>query len=171
MSNKKHVCFYLLYHPWNVVNVIFNTLYTAYSVYTSLIFHWVPQFYFGFKRVPWDRKVWEALLYSNVIQMKAHDTMLCSLALTCVCRPIYCSKLCIMKGWVEKDIPQNVRKATGSYRTYSPLEELQPGFKPDRADGFFQSVKIPSMTSFGRKVKPWVPYRRFTVCKRTSSRN
>ena len=36
---------------------------------------------------------------------------------------------------------------------------------------FFISVKILSMTSFGREVKPWVPCRRFTARKRTSSRN
>ena len=30
---KKHVCFYLLYHPWNVVNVIFNTLYIYIYIY------------------------------------------------------------------------------------------------------------------------------------------
>ena len=35
---------------------------------------------------------------------------------------------------------------------------------------FFQSVKILSMTSFGREVKPWVPCRRFTARKRTSSK-
>ena len=38
-------------------------------------------------------------------------------------------------------------------------------------DRFFQSVKILSMTSFGRKVKPWVLCRTFTARKRTSSQN
>ena len=42
---------------------------------------------------------------------------------------------------------------------------------PAGVDGFFQSVKILSMTSFGREVKPWIPCRRFTARKRTSSRN
>ena len=45
------------------------------------------------------------------------------------------------------------------------------GFDPGRGRWIFQSVKILSMTSFGREVKPWVPCRRFTACKRTSSRN
>ena len=45
------------------------------------------------------------------------------------------------------------------------------GSNPAGVDGFFQSVKILSMTSFGREVKPWVPCRRFTARKRTSSRN
>ena len=40
-----------------------------------------------------------------------------------------------------------------------------------RVDGFSQSVKILSMTSFGREVNPWVPCLRFMACKRTSSRN
>ena len=32
------------------------------------------------------------------------------------------------------------------------------GFDPGRGHGFFQSAKILSMTSFGREVKPWVPF-------------
>ena len=31
------------------------------------------------------------------------------------------------------------------------------GFKPGGVDEFFQSVKILTMTSLGREVKPWVP--------------
>ena len=38
---------------------------------------------------------------------------------------------------------------------------------PTGVDGFSQSVKILSMTSFGREVKPWVSCRRFTARKRT----
>ena len=45
------------------------------------------------------------------------------------------------------------------------------GFKPGLVDGFFQSLKILSMSSFGREVKPWVTCRRVTARKRTSSRN
>ena len=45
------------------------------------------------------------------------------------------------------------------------------GFDPAWVDGFFQSVKILSMTSFGREVNPWVPCRRLQARKRTSSRN
>ena len=45
------------------------------------------------------------------------------------------------------------------------------GFDPGRGRWSFQSVKILSMTSFWREVKRWVPCRRFTACKRTSSRN
>ena len=47
--------------------------------------------------------------------------------------------------------------------SYSPLDA--------GSMDFFQSVKILSMTSFGREVKPWVACRRFTARKRTSSRN
>ena len=79
-----------------------------------------------------------------------------------------------------------LREATGSYRIYS-IPDVDPGstvviilangsevrgFKPGRGRWIFlQSVKILSMTSFGREVKPWVPRRRFTELKRTSSRN
>ena len=55
--------------------------------------------------------------------------------------------------------------------SYSPLDPRFDGFKPGQGRWFFQSVKILSMTSFGREVKPWVPCRRFTARKRTSSWN
>jgi hypothetical protein len=41
------------------------------------------------------------------------------------------------------------------------------GFKPGRGDGFLRVIKIRSTTSFGGEVKPSVPCRRFTACKRT----
>ena len=53
----------------------------------------------------------------------------------------------------------------------SPLDLRFAGSNPARVDGFFQSVKILSMTSFGREVKPLVLCHRFTACKRISSRN
>ena len=40
------------------------------------------------------------------------------------------------------------------------------GFKPDRSRWIFQGEKIPSTPSFGGEVKPYVPCRRFTTCKR-----
>ena len=55
--------------------------------------------------------------------------------------------------------------------SYSPLDPKLAGSIPAGVDEIFQSVKILSMTSFGREVKPWVPYRRFTARKITSSRN
>ena len=55
--------------------------------------------------------------------------------------------------------------------SYSQLEPRFAGSNPARVAGFFQSVKILSMTSFGGEVKPWVPCRRCTACKWTSSRN
>ena len=45
------------------------------------------------------------------------------------------------------------------------------GFDPGRGRWIFQSVKILSMTFFGKEVKPWVSCRIFTSRKRTSSRN
>ena len=55
--------------------------------------------------------------------------------------------------------------------SYSPLDPRFLGSNPAGVNGFFQSVKILSMTSFGREVKLWVLCRRFTARKRTSSWN
>ena len=41
------------------------------------------------------------------------------------------------------------------------------GFKPDRSRWIFQGEKILSTSSFGGEVKPSVPCRRFTACKRS----
>ena len=41
------------------------------------------------------------------------------------------------------------------------------GFKPGRSRWIFQGEKILSTRSFGREVKPFVPCRRFTACKRS----
>ena len=41
------------------------------------------------------------------------------------------------------------------------------GFKPGRSRRIFQVEKILSTPSFGREVKPFVPCRRFTACKRS----
>ena len=40
------------------------------------------------------------------------------------------------------------------------------GFKPGRSLPIFQGENILSTPSFGKEVKPFVPYRRFTTCKR-----
>ena len=54
---------------------------------------------------------------------------------------------------------------------YSPLDPRFAGSNPPGVNEFFHSVKIPSMSSFRRVVKPLVPCRIFTAHKRTSSRN
>jgi hypothetical protein len=41
------------------------------------------------------------------------------------------------------------------------------GFKPDQSRRIFSGIKIPSMPSFGREVKQFVPCRRFTARSRT----
>ena len=41
------------------------------------------------------------------------------------------------------------------------------GFKPGRIRRIFRGEKILSTPSFGREVKPFVPCRRFTACKRS----
>ena len=63
---------------------------------------------------------------------------------------------------VDSGGPEVIVLATGS--------EVRE-FKPGRGRWIFQSVKILSMSTFEREVKPWVPCRRFTARKRTSSRN
>ena len=45
------------------------------------------------------------------------------------------------------------------------------GFDPGRGRWIFSESKNPEYASFGREVKPWGSCRRFTACKRTSSRN
>ena len=63
-------------------------------------------------------------------------------------------------------IVSNVRvDPSGLGLSYSHLDPRFAGSIPAGVDGFFQSVKILSMTSFGSEVKPWVPYRRFTNVK------
>ena len=47
------------------IHLVISYLSVVYCIYTWSILHWVPQFYFGFKRVPWDRKVWERLFYNK----------------------------------------------------------------------------------------------------------
>jgi hypothetical protein len=48
-----------------------------------------------------------------------------------------------------------------------PLDPRFAGSNPADDDGFLRVIKICSTSSFGGKVKPSVPYRRFTACKRT----
>ena len=54
--------------------------------------------------------------------------------------------------------------------SYSPLDPRFANSNPVGVDEFFQGVKILNVSSFGREVKPWVPCRRFTERKRTSSK-
>ena len=48
-----------------------------------------------------------------------------------------------------------------------PLVSKFAGSNPTEAVGFFSGEKILSTPSFGREVKPFVPCRRFTACKRS----
>ena len=76
--------------------------------------------------------------------------------------------------FVVKDLPMGrtlLSTPVVQWLLYSPLDSRFAGSNPSGVDGFFQSVKIPSMISFGREVKPWVPCRRFTARKRTSILN
>jgi hypothetical protein len=48
-----------------------------------------------------------------------------------------------------------------------PLDPRFAGSNPAEDDGFSRVIKIRSTPSFGGEVKPSVPCRRFTACKRT----
>ena len=48
-----------------------------------------------------------------------------------------------------------------------PLVPKFAGFKPGRSRRIFKGEKILSTPSFGGKVKPSVPCRRFAACKRS----
>ena len=79
----------------------------------------------------------------------------------------------ILKLWARRDEinSRNTVDAGGPVVMILSTGSEVHAFKPDRGGWIFQGVKIQSMTSFGREVKPWVPCRRFMVRKRTSSRN
>ena len=72
--------------------------------------------------------------------------------------------------WMFQNLPLPVDPG-GPVVILLPLDARFAGSNPAGVDEFFQSVKILSMTSFEREVKPWVPCSRFTARKRTSSRN
>ena len=82
-------------------------------------------------------------------------------------------KICLVNYGIPRKKSQSVWSAPSTpvvaWLSYSPLDSRFAGSNPARVDGFFQIVKILSMTSFGREVKPGVPCRRFTARKRTSS--
>jgi hypothetical protein len=48
-----------------------------------------------------------------------------------------------------------------------PLDPRFAGSNPAEKDGFLRVIKISSTASFGGEVKPSVPCRIFTACKRT----
>jgi hypothetical protein len=47
-----------------------------------------------------------------------------------------------------------------------PVDLRFAGSNPAEDDGFLRVIKIRSATSFGGEIKPSVPCRRFTACKR-----
>ena len=59
---------------------------------------------------------------------------------------------------------QRLRWSRGSVLVFSTQVR---GFKPDRSRRIFKGEKILSTPSFGGEVKPSVPCRRFTACKRS----
>ena len=66
---------------------------------------------------------------------------------------------------------EEVGRPVVPWLSYLPVDPKFADSNPAGVDGFLQRVKILSMTSFGKDVKPWIPCRRFTARKRISSRN
>ena len=74
-----------------------------------------------------------------------------------------CSKHCTAINW-QRTVAAGCTNSSNSplsilvvpWLLYSPLD-------PGRGRCIFQSVKIPSKTSFGRGIKPWVPCGLFTA--------
>ena len=110
--------------------------------------------------------------------LSQHDELLCKYFTRCIliitmwqsCKislryGIYYS---VVRNWIRIAFQST---PVVQWLSYSPLDPRFAGSIPAGVDGLFQSVKIVSMTSFGREVRPWVPYRRFTARKITSSRN
>jgi hypothetical protein len=58
------------------------------------------------------------------------------------------------------------RRYSGSVLATGPDPRFS-GSNPAENDGFLRVIKIRSTTSFGGEVKPLVPCRRFTACKRS----
>ena len=83
---------------------------------------------------------------------------------------------CVLMWLFKHPLPWNVcflwseSTPVVPWLSYRPLNPRFAGSNPAAVDGFFQSVKILSMTSFGREVKLLVPCHRFRARKRNSTR-
>ena len=62
-----------------------------------------------------------------------------------------------------KGVPERLRWSRSSVLAFDTQVR---GFKPGRSRRIFQGEKILSTPSFGGEVKPSVPCRKFTACKR-----
>ena len=71
----------------------------------------------------------------------------------------FCRKMIERKGAIAASVVQ--RQRAGIWYPSSPVSN------PTEAVGFFRAKKILSTPSFGGEVKPSVPCRRFTACKRS----
>ena len=114
------------------------------------------------------------IIYGNY--QLSHDFKGMMNSLSYMKHKIHCSRLTITDATaVENDcgfssFTNNRPRRSRGYHTRHWIQGSRVQTLPGSMD-FFQSVKILSMTSFGREVKSWGPCRRFTARKRTSSRN
>ena len=87
----------------------------------------------------------------------------------------YLTKHCQKSNYLNPEI-KLLRGDNSLFQDWTVVIILATGsvdsrFKPGRGQWIFFERKILSLTSFGREVKPWLPCRRFTARRRTSSRN
>ena len=64
----------------------------------------------------------------------------------------------------QSNLTKRLRWSRGSVLAFGTQVR---GFKPGRSRRILQGEKILSTPSFGREVKPFVPCRRFTACKKS----
>ena len=81
--------------------------------------------------------------------------------------PTYIIALYICQHTISITTIRIPRRFCGLEVACCPLVPKFAGSNPAEAVGFFTAKKILSTPSFGREVKPFVPYLRFTVCKRS----
>ena len=93
--------------------------------------------------------------FTNILKMKLYESWVfnrgsCIVATDIEYTHIYISKFCC--SFEVCDDPD------GPWLSYSPLDSRFAGSNPAGVHGFFQSVKLLNMASFGREVKPLCPF-------------
>ena len=96
---------------------------------------------------------------------KASYTISASIFVDVPYRPVYCTDKfisCVVPGPSQWSFHCGESRPQWSNGHHTRLWIRRSRVRSRRGSmDFFQSVKILSMTSFGREVKPWVPCRRF----------
>jgi hypothetical protein len=121
------------------------------------------------RRVSWQNKFVKLVHLVGFITKRLTTFLAfnCPLNWTCICQNILI--IARHRGFVEtsEQINYVIQQLRWSRGSALPLSAQVRGFKPGRSCQDFQGRKILSMLSFGGEVKPSVPCRRFTACKRS----